>query len=265
MTVETVTGLDRPELLLPVPALEGVRVAVTGAGGFLGSRIMDLLAAHGADPVGCEPPDRCVLDPALLPDADWCLHLAAHKYATTAEDMPAEVADLNIRGTANVVERYGSRVVLASTCKAADAMTVYGASKLIAERVVLNAGGRVVRFVNVLGSTGSVLELWADTPDDEPILIAECERMWMTPAEAVRLMIAATAWPSGRYAIEVPAAESVGALARRVLDRDRVCMTIPPRRGDRVRERLVAESEIAVPIPEAMGVMRILHPADACA
>ena len=90
MTVETVTGLARPEILLPVPALDGARVAVTGAGGFLGSRIMDLLAENGAEPVGCEPPGRCVRDPALLPEADWCLHLAAHKYATTAEDMPAD-------------------------------------------------------------------------------------------------------------------------------------------------------------------------------
>lgn len=261
MTLLALDALGRRETLLPLPDLQGATVLVTGSGGYIGQRITALLAEHGATPLQCEPPHANVLDPATLPDADWCLHLAAHKYATTAEESPAAVADLNVRGTANVIERYGPRVVLASTCKAADAMTVYGASKLIAERVALNAGARVVRFVNVLGSTGSVLDIWNAVPDNAPIPIARCERMWMTAAEAAGLMVAAMGWPSGRYALDVPPPEPVVQLARRVLHPDRVCVTIPARRGDRVRERLVAESEHAEPfLPD---VLRIIHPADA--
>ena len=264
MTVETLTGLARPEILLALPDLAGQRIAVTGASGFIGARVVDTLTGLGAEPVGCEPPHASVLDPDRLPDADWCLHLAAHKYATTAEDRPAEVADLNIRGTANVVERYGPRVVFASTCKAADPMTVYGASKLIGERIVLNAAGRVVRFVNVLGSSGSVAEIWADTPDDEPLTVTPCERMWMTPAEAVHLMLAATAVPSGRYALTVGEPEPVAHMATR-LHPDRATKVAAPRRGDRVRERLVAEAEISHGSVWAPGLLEIRHPADACA
>lgn len=253
--------LGRREILSALPDLDGATVLVTGSGGFIGSRIMDLLADMGAIALGCEPPHADVLDPDTLPDADYCLHLAAHKYATTAEDSPATVADLNIRGTANVIARYGSNVVLASTCKAADPMTVYGASKMIAERAALNAGARVVRFVNVFGSSGSVLSLWGDVPDDEPVPIATaCERMWMSEAEAVRLMVAALGWPSGRYALDVPAAVPMDDFARRVLDPDRVCASIPPRRGDRIRERLVAEYEHAQSF--VSGVVRIVHPFD---
>ncbi|HWT24540.1 MAG TPA: polysaccharide biosynthesis protein [Solirubrobacteraceae bacterium] len=239
--------------------MNGAHVLVTGSGGFIGQRVVGLLTAHWAWPVSCEPPDRCVLDPRLLPEADWCIHLAAHKYATTAEDAPAHVADLNIRGTQNVVDRYGPNVVLASTCKAADPMTVYGASKLIAERVVLNAGGRVVRLVNVIGSTGSVVEQWAQLPEHAPVPVTDCYRMWMTRREAARLLLAATAWPSGRYALDLPGPEPVFAMAAR-LHPGRPTVRVPLRRGDRRVERLVAESEIAEPwVP---GVIRIEHPAD---
>jgi FlaA1/EpsC-like NDP-sugar epimerase len=234
-------------------------VLVTGSGGFIGQRVGALLEEHGATVLGCEPPNGDVLYAASLPDADYCIHLAAHKYATTAEDTPATVADLNIRGTANVIDRYGPNVVLASTCKAADPMTVYGASKLIAERIVLNAGAKVVRFVNVCGSVGSVAEIWADTPADEPLKVTSCYRMWMTEAEAVRLLIAALDWPTGRYALDVPDPEAVWETMKR-LHPNRTYDFMPPRRGDRVRERLVAEYETTV--PHVSGVVAIKHPAD---
>lgn len=251
--------LGRTETLLPVPDVEGAIVAVTGAGGFIGQRVTALLQEHGANVVPVELPSCDVLDPDSLPHADYCLHLAAHKYATTAEEVPASVAELNIRGTANVIERYGSGVVLASTCKAADPMTVYGASKLIAERIVLNAGGRVVRFVNVLGSVGSVAEIWAETPDDEPLKVTPCYRMWMSEAEAARLLIAALDFIPGRYALDVPEAEAVWETMTR-LHPVRAYKFVAPRRGDRIHERLVAEYEAIT--EHAPGVNRILHPAD---
>lgn len=259
MAVISSDALGRPEFVLPLPDLAGVSVVVTGAGGFIGERVSTLLGKLGADVLACEPPNGSVLEPASLPDADWCLHLAGHKYATSAEDDPADITELNVRGTANVAARYGNRLVLASTCKAADPMTAYGASKLIAERVALNAGGRVVRFVNVLGSVGSVAQMWADTPDDEPLTVMDCQRMWMSPAEAVRLMVAAMGWPSGRYALDVPEPEAVHEMASRLFP-NRELVWAPVRRGDRVRERLVAEAERREPwIP---GAVRIIHPFD---
>ena len=158
-----------------------------------------------------------------------------------------------------MIERYGSNVVLASTCKAADPMTVYGASKLIAERVALNAGARVVRFVNVLGSTGSVAEMWAETPLEVPLTVMPCDRMWMSAQEAVSLLVAVMGYPSGRYGPDVPEALPVARMARRLYP-NREHRWEPVRRGDRVRERLIAESEVAE--PWAPGVVRISHPAD---
>jgi carbonic anhydrase/acetyltransferase-like protein (isoleucine patch superfamily) len=241
------------------------RILVTGAAGFIGQRVVKLLTDRGDMPVVFDLPWD-VLNRADVAsvgrDCEACIHLAAHKYATTAEDAPAQVADLNVRGTANVVDVFGENVVLASTCKAADAMTVYGASKLIAERIALNAGGVVVRFVNVVGSTGSVVAIWDATPADEPLTVTPCARMWMTVDQAAELVVDGLYFPSGRYAPDVSAARPVGEL-RAQLHPDRRTVTVPPRRGDRVRERLVAEEETRHPFKA--GVVRIVHPADATA
>jgi FlaA1/EpsC-like NDP-sugar epimerase len=256
--------LRRPETLLPAPA--GVAAVVTGSAGFLGTRVLrHLNAPEDGLGVAFDLPES-VLDIAVLrrlcEPGDWCLHLAADKYATSAEDRPGQVADLNVRGTQNVVDAFGPNVVLASTCKAADPMTVYGASKLIAERIVLNAGGRVVRLVNVLGSTGSVVEQWNRLPLAKSLPVTSCKRYWMTPDEASRLLVAATGWPSGRYTLAAPLSggpTAVMSVATRLFPGRRL-RSIPLRRGDRPVERVVAEYESLEPFAD--GVLRIRHPFD---
>lgn len=239
-----------------------MKILVTGGNGFIGRHVQALLARRGYRPVVFDLPasvlDRDTLEQAAA-DCDACIHLAAHKYATLGEEQPADVADVNITGTRNVVDAFGSRVVLASTCKAADPMTCYGASKLIAERIVLNAGGRAVRLVNVLGSTGSVVDLWSRVPAGEPLPVADCDRMWITPALAARLFVDALSWPAGRYAPDAGHASPVADIARSIHP-GRGITLIPPRRGDRPVERLVAEYERAESWRD--GVLRIHHPAD---
>jgi FlaA1/EpsC-like NDP-sugar epimerase len=257
------TLLQRDEHDYPQPRLDGQRILVTGSSGYVGRRVVHQLNDRGALVVPYDLPDDVTDQQRVSTVAtycDWCVHLAAHKHAPAGETDPVAVADVNVRGTAAVVAAFGERVVLASTCKAADPATVYGASKLIAERIVLNAGGRVVRFVNVLGSSGSVLDLWARVPITEPLPVTPGERMWMTEREAVGLIVAAVAFPSGRYAPDVNGPESVLRLARRAFP-GREVRAVPNRRGDRQRERLVAEGEHAVGFMP--GVVRIVATADA--
>jgi FlaA1/EpsC-like NDP-sugar epimerase len=254
--------LGRPERPAALPRLDGLPVVVTGGHGYLGRRVVDLLGRAGAAPLVFDAPHD-VLDrdhlALLAADGAWCVHLAAHKHAPAGEELPATVADLNVRGTRNVADAFQDRVVLASTCKAADPMTVYGASKLIAERIVLNAGGRVVRLVNVLGSSGSVLALWDALPEHEPLPVTDNLRMWMTAREATHLLVAALGYVRGRYAPAVPPPEPVALLAERAFPGRRIDW-VPNRRGDRDRERLVGEYEVAFAF--APGVVRIVHPAD---
>lgn len=241
-------------------------VLVTGSDGYLGRLCRRQLCGQGDESVGYDLPFDILDRDALKLRAESvrghaCLHLAAHKHAAYGEECPAEVAEVNILGTRNVVELFGPNVVLASTCKAADPMTAYGASKLIAERIVLNAGGRVVRLVNVWGSTGSVAEIWEQIPDPEPIPVVEgCERMWLTPATAASLLVGALRWPTGRYAPDMKRSMGMLELAATVYP-TRTLSVLPLRRGDRPVERLLGEYEWSEEFRP--GVQRICHPADA--
>ena len=176
---------------------------------------------------------------------DLIYHLAAHKYATRGEDDPVVTAGLNITGTYRIVE-LGFPVVLASTCKAGDAVTCYGASKLIAERIVLNAGGRVLRLVNVIGSTGSVADIWASLEPSDLLPVTACSRMWITIEDAIDRFLEVATLPAGKY---VCAGErlKVSELADRLYP-GRPHQRVPVRRGDRLREPLCSSEERPVEV-----------------
>lgn len=225
-----------------------MRILVTGSNGFLGQRVVALLEDRGHEPVGADL-DHSVLSSGFAADVDVAIHLAAHKHAAHGEEFPAEVAELNIQGTANVV-RTAPRVVLASTCKAAAPVTCYGASKLIAERIVLNAGGTVVRLVNVLGSSGSVTEIWGRLPADVPLPVTETERMFVTPENAARMLVDAVEFPAGRYGPRDPEWFTLKRLAGELYPgRPQVRMSL--RRGDRPIEQLTNQYETTVPFNDS--------------
>jgi hypothetical protein len=182
--------------LMPLEQLAHARVLVTGASGSIGSAVVDALrgvaiATYPSDIVGaywqldvCD--DDRVADAIKAIRPTHVLHLAGEKHAPEGELDPVKTTRTNIEGTVNVLRHAGgARVVTASTCKACDPETVYGASKLIAERMTLNAGGSVARFYNVVESSGNVFRLWESLPADEPLPVAPCERYFVSLADAV--------------------------------------------------------------------------------
>ena len=76
--------------------------------------------------------------------ADALFHAAAYKHVPMMEENPVAAVHNNVLGTRNLVEAALAaglrRLVLISTDKAVDPVSVYGASKLLAERIVLNRG-----------------------------------------------------------------------------------------------------------------------------
>ncbi len=137
-------------------------------------------------------------------------HSAAYKHVPIMEACPEEAIKTNVFGTHIVVEeacRAGTEAfVLISTDKAINPASVMGASKRVAEMVVLgeeqNEATRVmaVRFGNVLGSRGSVLPLFMDQiKRGGPVTVThpEMRRYFMTTAEAVLLVLQAAAMGQG--------------------------------------------------------------------
>ena len=92
-------------------------------------------------------------------------HAAAHKHVPILEDFACEAIRTNVFGSLNVlnacIKAQSEHVVFISTDKAATPTSVMGASKWVAEQILLarapHAGYGAVRFGNVLGSRGSVI------------------------------------------------------------------------------------------------------------
>ena len=136
-----------------------------------------------------------------------------------------------------------SKFILTSTCKATNPEVVYGASKLIAERMVLNIGGSIARFFNVIETQGNVFEIWNNVPRSEPIEVASiCERHFISIDESIGLILFAVNEGSGRYIVNSSALINMNEVAERLYP-ERKKVIINPRRGDRISEKFLSSSE----------------------
>jgi FlaA1/EpsC-like NDP-sugar epimerase len=215
--------------------LQGRRVLVTGAGGSIGSEICRQVArcapellvlldhdeTHLHDvmatlPAPAVPELVDVRDAARLTRVVDChrpdvvFHAAAHKHVPMLETAPSEAVMTNIVGTANLIAAADSagvpHLVLISTDKAVRPSSIMGASKSVAEQLVLTharSSGRAwcgVRFGNVLGSRGSVIPTFSQQIQaGGPVTVTDARmtRYFMTIPEAVQLVLQAGAMSRG--------------------------------------------------------------------
>lgn len=137
-------------------------------------------------------------------------HAAAHKHVPLMESNIEEAVTNNVLGTQNVVETAlafdTDRLVLISTDKAVRPSSVMGATKRLAEMIVLDAARRtgkayvVVRFGNVLGSRGSIIPIFKrQIAQGGPVTVThpDMKRYFMTIPEAVHLVLQAFAMGKG--------------------------------------------------------------------
>jgi FlaA1/EpsC-like NDP-sugar epimerase len=224
--------------------LRDQRVLVTGAGGSIGSELCRQIAAFGpaelmmldrdesalhAVSLSIHGEARLDLPQAVLADIrdgealrelflqrrpDVVFHAAALKHVNMLEQYPAEGWKTNVLGTRNVLEAATavgvSHFINVSTDKAADPVNVLGRTKRMAERLTATYAqqneGRFlsVRFGNVLGSRGSVLETFAaQIARGGPLTVThpDVTRFFMTIPEAVQLVIQAGAIGNGGEAL----------------------------------------------------------------
>jgi UDP-N-acetylglucosamine 4,6-dehydratase/5-epimerase len=115
-------------------------------------------------------------------NVDIVLHAAAIKNIEIAEYNPIETIDVNINGTVNMIKmamRNKPTIFLnISTDKAADATTLYGATKSLGEKLIIWAGSHTkmkcgsIRFGNVIETRGNVFEVWEkEVENNKPLSI----------------------------------------------------------------------------------------------
>ncbi len=138
---------------------------------------------------------------AVRDEGEIIIHAAAMKHVTHAEDFPFEAVQTNVLGTSNVLraaDAWGSgRLILISSDKACAPVNAYGATKMLAEAMFQRNGfngSLIVRYGNVLSSTGSVVPFFRALAKEGkalPVTHLGMTRFLLTAKEAVALVFKA--------------------------------------------------------------------------
>ncbi len=159
-------------------------------------------------------------------------HAAAYKHVPILQHHPTEAVRNNVGGTRNIAElanRHGvNHFVFISTDKAVNPTSVMGATKRIAERVVRSCNQRsatkfsIIRFGNVLGSAGSVVELFLkQIRNGQPVTVThpDIERFFMTIPEAVNLVLYSATMGQGgdTFILDMGKPVKIADLARQMI------------------------------------------------
>ena len=108
--------------------------------------------------------------------------------------------------------------------------------------MVINAGGSVARFFNVIESQGNVFEIWKSVKESEPIkVVEECNRYFISIEEAVGLILYACI-NEGRFIVNTKKIRNMKDVACSLYP-EKEKKFIPRRRGDRKDEIFLATSE----------------------
>ncbi|CAM4275011.1 UDP-N-acetylglucosamine 4,6-dehydratase family protein [Paenibacillus tarimensis] len=205
-----------------------------------------------------------------MQDIDYVFHCAAMKHVPSCEYNPFEAVQTNILGTQNVIQASidcgVEKTVFTSTDKAIAPTNTYGASKLMAERLISaaqyygSAGKTVfssVRFGNVMGSRGSVIPLFQQQIAERSSITVTCKdmsRFMMTKKEATELTIKAMMLSQGGevFVLKMPIIR-LQDLAECVIEETAKRLCIHPtsvkieeiglRPGEKMYEELMTEEE----------------------
>lgn len=152
---------------------------------------------------------------------DAVIHTAALKRVEICEPQPMEAVKTNILGTENVIraaKHHGiKQLVSISTDKGVEPVNMYGMTKAIQEKIVINNGYNCARYGNVFGSRGSVVELFSkQAKEGKTITVTDPEmtRFLLTMDDALDLVMTAFNEPMrGFVYVKKSPAAKLGELA----------------------------------------------------
>lgn len=190
---------------------------------------------------------------------DYVVHAAALKQVPALEYNPMEAVKTNVLGADNIVDaaidRGVKKVVALSSDKAVNPVNLYGATKLVMEKVFIAAnayaGGRVnfsvVRYGNVFGSRGSVIpffmELKKKGQKEFPITDERMTRFWITLEQGVDLVLKALADSVGGE-VFIPKVPSMRVVElAKAIEPSCKFVDVGIRPGEKIHETLISEDE----------------------
>lgn len=189
---------------------------------------------------------------------DVVIHAAALKQVPACESNPIEAIKTNVDGSRNVIEASLDarvhRVLALSTDKAVNPVNLYGATKLVAEKLFVQAnayrGGDPIRFSsvrygNVVGSRGSVIPLFREQRKSGRITVTDrrMTRFWITLEQGVQFVLSSIETMAGGevFVPKIPSMR-ITELAEAMAP-DCVIEDIGIRPGEKVHEVLLSEDE----------------------
>lgn len=274
-------------------AITGRVVLVTGAGGSIGSQLCRQVSRFGParlvmtdrDESGLHATELGLAGSALLTNDDLVLgdlrdpafiaslvaevkpdiifHAAALKHLTFLERFPEQAVRTNVGASLDLLDAAVANdvesVVHISTDKAAEASSVLGRTKFSIERAVASVAAETgrrymsVRFGNVLGSRGSVLETFvAQVASGDPVTVTDPDvtRYFMSADEACELVLQAAAigGPGETLVLDMGEPIRIDDLAKRVIAlsgrKDAQIVYTGLRPGEKLTEALLSPGEI---------------------
>ncbi|MEP7153222.1 MAG: UDP-N-acetylglucosamine 4,6-dehydratase (inverting) [Nitrospira sp.] len=189
---------------------------------------------------------------------DLVIHAAALKQVPACEYNPFEAVQTNIIGAKNIIDAAidcgVTRVIALSTDKAVSPINLYGATKLVAEKLFVQGNSysgptrtrfSCVRYGNVVGSRGSVIPLFREQRRSGTITITDkrMTRFWITLEQGVRFVIrCAEQMHGGEVFVPKIPSMKITDLAEVIAPNCRIAISgIRP--GEKLHEVLVAEDE----------------------
>jgi UDP-N-acetylglucosamine 4,6-dehydratase len=193
-----------------------------------------------------------------LEGVDIVIHAAALKQVPVCEYNPIEAVMTNVLGARNVIDAaldIGVKKVIAiSTDKAVNPINLYGATKLVAEKLFVQANAysglhrtkfSCVRYGNVLGSRGSVIPLFIEQKKNGTVTITDprMTRFWITLEQGVNFVIRCLVQMNGGevFIPKIPSA-NIMDLAKVIAPGSKVEI-IGIRPGEKLHEVLISENE----------------------
>lgn len=192
-------------------------------------------------------------------DVDIVVHAAALKQIPALEYNPMEAVKTNVMGTQNVIEaalnNNVDKVFLVSSDKAVHPINLYGATKLCAEKLIVAANSyrgqnrrtkfSVVRYGNVLGSRGSLVEVVNKQKTTGTVTLTDerMTRFWITVDEVMNIVLESLSLMEGGE-IFVPKMKSLKIVdVIQTLAPNCAIRTVGIRPGEKLHEVLITEHE----------------------